>query len=60
MPSYKVTACWYETVYLEAEDENDALDKAYKAEFSGSNYVGSPDDYEVIEIDGDQKQVDDR
>lgn len=55
MSKYKVTACWYETVYLEAEDENDALDKAYKEEFSGQNYVGSPDDYEVLELDDDSE-----
>lgn len=53
MAIFKVTACWYETVYVEAEDEEEALDKAYRESFSGSNYVGSPDDYEIEQKDDD-------
>ena len=51
MATFRVTACWYESVYVEAEDEDEALDIAYRESFSGTNYVGTPDDYEIEEED---------
>ena len=54
MATYKVTACWYETVYVDAENESDAIDKAYeklKTDISRRGYV---DDYEVMEQDDDE------
>ena len=54
MATFKVTACWYETVQVEAEDEDAAIDKAHeelKSEIRRNGYV---DDYEVTRLDEDE------
>lgn len=54
MATFKVTACWYETVYVEAEDERDAIGKV-NDEVHGM-YHGMPDDYEIIQMDDDDEE----
>lgn len=56
MATYKVTACWYETVQVEAEDEDSAIDKAYEELRSEIRQKGYVDDYEVTRLD-DKKEV---
>jgi hypothetical protein len=54
MGLFKVTACWYETVTIEAEDEDTAIEKAFReltAEFRVSR--GYPDDWETVRLDDD-------
>ena len=50
MAIYRVTACWYETVQVEAEDEDAAIDRAYEELRSEIRQKGYVDDYEVIRI----------
>lgn len=51
MATFKVTACWYETVQVEAEDEDAAIDKAYEELRSEIRQKGYVDDYEVTRLD---------
>ena len=51
MGKYKVTACWYETVWVEADSEDDAVDVAYKELASEIRRNGTVDDYDVVELD---------
>ena len=55
MSIYKVTACWYETVTVEADDYDDAVDKAYE-ELRPMLRVahGRPDDYDVKMLEDDE------
>ena len=46
-----MTACWYETIYVDAEDEDEAVDAARKELGSEIRRIGFVDDYEVEEID---------
>ena len=50
MKQYKVTACWYETVIVDADDEDAAIDEARKMLTSEIRRKGYIDDYEVEEI----------
>lgn len=56
MGLYKVTACWYETVEVEAVDEDDAIGKAYHELRSDIRRNGTVDDYEVKRLDEDDDQ----
>jgi hypothetical protein len=47
MKTYRVTACWYESVVVEAEDEDTAIDKAQEELTSEIRRNGYVDDYEV-------------
>lgn len=51
MGYYKVTACWYETVEVEAIDEDDAIEKAYHELKSDIRRNGTVDDYEIKRLD---------
>lgn len=53
MSRYKVTACWYETVVVDADSEDDAVDAAYKELASEISRIGTVDDYDVVELDDD-------
>ena len=53
MATYKVTACWYETVQVEAEDEDAAIDKACEELKSEIRQKGYVDEYEVTRL-GDE------
>lgn len=55
MGIYRVTACWYETVEVEAENEDDAIDKAYKELRSDICRNGTVNDYEVKQLDEDDE-----
>ena len=58
MPIYKVTACWYETVQVEAEDEDAAIDKANEELKSEIRQRGYVDDFEVKRLDnGDDEDA---
>lgn len=54
MATFKVTACWYETVVVEAEDEDAAIDKAHKELKSEIRQKGYVDDYEVMRLDEEE------
>lgn len=54
MNTYRVTACWYETVYVEADSEDEAIDAAREELISEIRQKGYIDDYEVEEIDNDE------
>ena len=58
MAIFRVTACWYETVQVEAEDEDAAIDKAYEELRSEIRQKGYVDDYEVTRL-GDEDDEDD-
>lgn len=53
MSRYKVTACWYETVVVDADSEDGAVDAAYKELASEISRIGTVDDYDVVELDDD-------
>lgn len=48
--TYKVTACWYEVVEVEAEDEDEAIDMAYAELKSEIRQNGTVDEWEVKEV----------
>lgn len=48
---YKVTACWYETAFVEADNEDDALDKAFQELRSDIRRNGTVDDWEIVECE---------
>ena len=51
MQRYKVTACWYETVLVDGDSEDEAIEAARKELVSEIRRNGYVDDYEVEEID---------
>lgn len=53
MPMYKITACRYETAYVEADNEDEALDAVWYELDKDINRPGYVDDYEIVEIDGE-------
>lgn len=56
MAVYKVTACWYETIQVEAEDEDAAIDKACEELKSEIRQKGYVDDYEVMRLDNEDDE----
>lgn len=56
MATFKVTACWYETVEVEAEDEDAAIDKAYEELRPEIRQKGYVDDYKVIQLDDEDDE----
>lgn len=56
MATFKVTACWYETVVVEAEDEDTAIDKANEELRSEIRQKGYVDDYDVrcLDVEDDE------
>ena len=56
MGLYRVTACWYETVEVEAKDEDAAIDEAYKELRSEIRQKGYVDDYEVKRLDDEDDE----
>lgn len=56
MATFKVTACWYETVQVEAEDEDTAIDKAYNELKSEIRQKGYVDDYKVVRLDDEDDE----
>lgn len=56
MATFRVTACWYETVEVEAEDENTAMDKAHEELKSEIRQKGCVDDYEVTRLDDEDEK----
>ena len=53
MPMYKATACRYETAYIEADNEDEALDAVMGELDADINRPGYVDDYEIVEMDGE-------
>ena len=53
MPMYKVTACRYETAYVEANNEDEALYTVRDELDADLNRQGYVDDYEIEEVDGE-------
>lgn len=56
MANFKVTACWYETVVVEAEDEDAAIDKAHEELKSEIRQKGYVDDYDVRCLDDEEDE----
>lgn len=56
MPTFKVTACWYETVTVEAADEDAAIDKAHEELKSEIRQKGYVDDYEIVRLDDEDDE----
>lgn len=56
MATFKVTACWYETVVVEAEDEDAAIEQAHEELKSEIRQKGYVDDYEVIRLDEEEDE----
>ena len=48
---YKVTACWYETVVLEADDEAHAVEQVCTLLSSEIRRIGYVDDFIIEKID---------
>lgn len=58
MAIFKVTACCYETVTVEAEDEDAAIDKAHEELRSEIRQKGYVDDYAVRRLDDEDDEDD--
>ena len=56
MATFKVTACWYETVVVEAEDEDAAINKAQEELRSEIRQKGYVADYDVRCLDEDDDE----
>lgn len=50
MAKYEVTACWYETAYVDATDEDEALDKAFNELLPDIHRNGTVDDWVIKEL----------